>query len=227
MAMQCWTVKRRISAYLDDSTQEKERLALRLHLRDCEPCSQIAEGHRRMRFALQALPAKTPPPAFTVRVLAARSLAESMTMRRRMERWSHRLKLVLDNLMKPLALPAAGGLCAALLLFTSLVPNFSGAFRFGSLTDVPTGLSTEAAVKSLAPIGFEYGDAEVDLRIDDQGRIINYSIVGSQGLEKEALRRSIENNLLFTQFTPATAFGVPITGTLRLSFRSSRIDVKG
>ncbi|MGI8743406.1 MAG: anti-sigma factor family protein [Bryobacteraceae bacterium] len=227
--MKCWTAKRKISAYLDNSAQEQERLDLRVHLRDCEACSQTAEGHRRMRLALRSLTPRTPPPEFTeyVRVLGTLSLAQSTTRRGRIRSWAGRLKLALDNLMKPVALPAAGGLCAALLLFTSLVPNFSGAFRFGSLTDVPTGLSTGAAVKRLAPIGFQYGDAEVDLRIDDQGRIINYSIAGGHGLEKDALRRSIENNLLFTQFTPATAFGVPITGTLRLSFRSSRIDVKG
>ena len=162
-----------------------------------------------------------------LRVSASRERAKITATKSRVGFSFDHVGLALDNLMKPLALPAAGGLCVAVLLFMILVPTFSGAFYMGSAIDVPTGLSTGPTVKSLAPIGFRYGDAEVDLRIDDQGRIINYSIVGGQGIEKDALRRSIENNLLFTQFTPATAFGIPITGTLRLSFRSSRIDVKG
>lgn len=163
-----------------------------------------------------------------LRIAASRELARNAQSASRLPGWARRLKLALDNLMKPLALPAAGGLCAAILLFaTILVPTFSGAFYLAPAGDVPIGLSTDPVLKSMAPIGFHYGDAEVNLRIDEQGRIVNYSIVGGQGLEKDAMRRSIENNLLFTQFTPATAFGVPVTGTIRLSFRSSRIDVKG
>lgn len=200
MNMKCWTVKRHSS-----------------------------DNQRRIRQALRSLPHRTPPAELTVRlrVSASHERARNTGRKSRAGFSFDRLGLALDNLMKSLALPAAGGLCAAILLFMILIPTFSGAFYMGTAIDVPTGLSTGPAVKSLAPIGFQYGDAEVDLRIDEQGRIINYSIVGGQGIEKDALRRSIENNLLFTQFTPATAFGIPITSTLRLSFSSSRIDVKG
>ena len=190
---------------------------------------QSPENQRRIRQALRSLPSRTPPADVTMRlrVSASRERVRNVLKRSRFRGWFDHIALSLDNLMKPVALPAAGGLCAAILLFMILVPTFSGAFYMGSAMDVPTGLSTGPTLKTLAPMGFHYGDAEVDLRIDEQGRIINYSIVGGQGMEKDALRRSIENNLLFTQFTPATAFGIPITSTLRLSFRSSRIDVKG
>jgi hypothetical protein len=33
--------------------------------------------------------------------------------------------------------------------------------------------------------------------------------------------------LLFTEFTPATSFGQPMSSKTRLWFRTSRIDVKG
>src|SRR5437588_2023733 len=224
MFMKCWTVRRKISSSLDESLPDKEGLALRMHLRDCGGCSRRSEVYRLSRRALRSLPQRIPPVELTtrLRVVASRARAQSAAGRSGIRGWTDRLKLALDNLMKPLALPAAGGLCAALLLFTILVPTFSGAFFLVSAGDVPTGLSTDPVLKSMAPIGFHYGDAEVDLRIDEQGRIINYSIVGGQGLDKDAMRRSIENNLLFTQFAPATAFGVPVTGTLRLSFRRSR-----
>jgi hypothetical protein len=227
--MKCWTVRRRFSAYLDSSLPEKEGLALRAHLRDCGACSRRSDGYRLSRRALRSLPPRTPPMDLTMRlrIAASRERAQNASSGSRFRAWAGGFKLALDNLMKPLALPAAGGLCAAILLFTILVPTFSGAFYLVSGGDVPTGLSTNPVLKSTAPIGFHYGDAEVDLRIDEQGRIINYSIVGSQGLDKDAMRRSIENNLLFTQFAPATAFGIPVTGSLRISFRSSRIDVKG
>jgi hypothetical protein len=41
------------------------------------------------------------------------------------------------------------------------------------------------------------------------------------------MRRRLENMLLFTEFVPATQFGVPTTSRLRLPVVSSRVEVKG
>ncbi len=227
--MRCWKVKRKISAYLDNHLADTDRREVRDHLAACLECSQDSDGILRTRMAVRTLTPKTPPPDLVVklRVLASRERATGFDTQSRFRGWLSSAKVVLDNLMRPVALPAAGGLCAAVLLFMSLVSTFSRYYYPATGGDIPTVLSTAPAVKSVMPIGFYLGDAEVDLRIDEQGRIVNYSIVGGQGGERDVLRRCIENNLLFTQFTPATAFGVPISGTLRLSFRSSRIDVKG
>ena len=216
--MKCWTVRRSFLAYLDNALTDKDHLAVRVHLHECGARSRRADGYLLSRRALGSLPQRTPPGELTarLRVVASHELARATGKRATHYGWPGRLKLALDNLMKPLALPAAGGLCTAILLFGILVPTFSSAFVLPA-GDVPTALSTDPVLKSMAPIGFHYGDAEVDLRIDEQGRIINYSIVGSQGIDKDAMGRSIENNLLFTQFTPATAFGVPVTGRYRLS----------
>jgi hypothetical protein len=140
-------------------------------------------------------------------------------------RWREGFHLSLQNLMKPLALPLVGGIGSAVLLFGALMPSF---IQHRTPGDVPTGLSTQPLVKSMAPLGFmDAGDAVVDLRIDGEGRIVNYSIIGTDGQKADQVRRSIENNLLFTTFQPATAFGLPIAGTIRISFRSSRIEVRG
>ena len=189
------------------------------------------ERQQAMRAALRSLPRMAPPADLTMRlrIMASKEHLADRQTASRFRLWMNRSSLALDNLMQPIALPAAGGLCAALLLFMSLVPAFKSN-RF-SVEDVPLcdlSPSTEPTLRSMAPIGFSYGDAQVDLRIDKHGRIVNYSIVGGQpGVETDALNRSIKNNLLFTTFTPATSFGVPISSSLRLSFQSSRIDVKG
>ena len=97
-----------------------------------------------------------------------------------------------------------------------------------TLTDVPTALYTDATVKSISPVGFSDEDVVVELTIDDQGRILSYSIPDCPHMLKSpALRRNIESSLLFTQFTPATTFGQPMSGKIRLSFRNSSINVKG
>jgi hypothetical protein len=89
-------------------------------------------------------------------------------------------------------------------------------------------LTTQAAVKLTAPVSFDdAGDVIVDVGIDGDGRMIDYKIVSGSYPNDEALRRSIAGVLLLTRFTPATSFGQPVEGRLRLSLRSSHIDVKG
>ena len=48
-------------------------------------------------------------------------------------RWRDRVELSLRNLMRPLALPAVGGLCSAVFLFSTLVPMFKSAFAMSEL----------------------------------------------------------------------------------------------
>jgi hypothetical protein len=173
----------------------------------------------------------SPPDELTIqlRVLASKERSQYKPPVPWVRNCGDRLKLFLDNLMKPLAIPAAGGLTAAVILFTCFMPTLGFDYRVPPAEDIPiyeVAPSTDPILRSVPPIGFQFGDAEVDLRIDAKGRIINCWIV-SGDRESSALRRSIENNLLFTTFTPATAYGVPTVGKIRLSFRTSRIDVKG
>jgi len=198
---------------------------------NCGDCARESERYQRIREALRSLPQRTPPPDLTLRLRVAASKARADAMRpSAWDRWCDRAQLSFSNLMRPLALPLAGGLCSALFLFSALVaPTFKSTFAMDKtpLWDVPTTLTTQPMVKS-ALIGFNDGEAVVDLTIDHQGKIVNYSIVSAPGKQGDALRRSIENSLLFTEFWPATAFGRPVAGTIRISFRnSSRIEVKG
>ncbi|HXA66855.1 MAG TPA: zf-HC2 domain-containing protein [Bryobacteraceae bacterium] len=226
------TVRRKAAAYAENALSQEERREMRQHMQDCQVCARESERYQRIREALRSLPRRTPPSDLTVRLRVAASQARTQTANGASDwtRLRDRLQLALSNLMRPLALPLAGGLCAALVLFSALVPTFTSAFASNKadvLLDVPTMLTTEPSLKYMAPIAFAEADAIVDLNIDDQGRIVNYSIVSAPG-QTEQLRRRIENNLLFTEFWPATAFGKPIAGTVRISFHnSSHVEVKG
>jgi len=212
-------------ADLDHLTPEAERQAVAAHLRVCRSCSEEGAERERIRAAMRALPRMAPPPdlAVRLRVMASRE------RQRRATGWLPRLAtnihLAFDGLMRPLAVPLAGGVLSALLLFALLVPSFAWV---PSAQDIPIGLSTDATVKSMAPIGFADGEAVVDVTIDDQGHMVDYNIVRDRGTEvNESFRRSVENALLFTVFTPRTAFGMPVGGKLRLTFRTSSVEVKG
>jgi hypothetical protein len=230
--MECLKVRRKASAYADNALSQEERREMRQHMQDCQVCARESERYQRFREALRSLPRRVPPSDLTVRLRVAASQARTRTAdgASPWTRARDRFQLALSNLMRPLALPLAGGLCAALVLFSALVPTFTATFAINktdALVDVPTMLTTEPSLKYMAPIAFAEADAVVDLNIDDQGRIVNYSIVSAPG-QTEQLRRRIENNLLFTEFWPATAFGKPISGTVRISFHnSSHVEVKG
>jgi hypothetical protein len=177
---------------------------------------------------LRGLRPRVPPPGLTtsLRVLASRE-------RRRMgAAWGDRLRLFATNLMRPLALPFAGGVCSAVVLFSMwLVPTYP--VRGEGSFDVPTMLTTQATVRGTGPIGATGDDVIVDVIVmpnsDGYGRMVDYTVVSPHGAPvDEALRRNIENRLLFTEFTPATAFGQPTASRIRLYLqRSSHIDVKG
>jgi hypothetical protein len=183
----------------------------------------ISDG--QISHALRSLPRRLPPASLrsSLRVMASRE-----KQRREYGRTAiamDRLHMFADNLMRPLALPFAGGVFSTVILFSMwLGPMYS--VRASTSSDVPTILTTEATVKVTAPIA-SAGDATVDVTVDGEGRMIGYTVLSGDVDQDEALRRSIESVLLMTRFTPATAFGQPVSGRIRLSLHSSHIDVKG
>jgi hypothetical protein len=133
--------------------------------------------------------------------------------------------LWVENLMRPLAIPLAGGLVSAMLLFSMLMPTF--AFQRNLSNDVQVALFTEPAVKAQNPFALPDEDIVIEVTIDGQGRVIDYAVTqGPSLLKNHELRRAIENKLLFMEFTPATAFGAPRFGKMYLSFNRTLVTVK-
>jgi hypothetical protein len=229
--MKCSVAKRNIAAYLENAVSEQERRELGSHLRACRSCTDVCERHLRLRAAVRSLPTRQAPKELSVRLRVMAS--QEFNLRIGVTHtWFERFRFRTNELLRPLAVPLTGGFVAAVLLFAALAPSFAHA-RAASATDVPCVLFTQPSLESVGPIGFTPADAVVDLRIDQQGRIVNYSIVESTG-HIDAVHRSIENSLLFTRFKPATLApnscpdcGVSTSGTIRLQLRSSHIEVKG
>jgi hypothetical protein len=174
---------------------------------------------------------RVPPASFStsLRVLASRERQRFLsrrTLAQTFSSWQDRARLFANNLMRPLALPFAGGLFSAAVLFSVLVSTYP--LRGNMAFDVPTALSTNPLVSRTAPFGNSSEDVVVDVTVDGNGRMIEYAIVGGpDGIKGAALRRSIENMLLFTEFLPATSFGHPTPGKVRLVLQNSQIEVKG
>jgi anti-sigma factor RsiW len=229
--MKCQAVDRRVSAYLDGLLSAEERRHIEAHLDGCPACALQTQQLAQLRTRLRALPARTPPPHLTtrLRVLASRERAQVAIRASHgalIRHWLEHTSLIAHNLMRPLALPFAGGLVSALVLFSMLVPQFPG--RTVVSDDVPTMLTTEATVKSAMSYGLGDDDIVVDVLVDESGRMLDYWVPDGQGWAGDPqLRQSIEKTLVCTQFTPATMFGQPASGKLRITLRRSHVEVKG
>jgi hypothetical protein len=181
---------------------------------------------------LRTMPPRVAPAELdtSLRIIASREAQRRRGRASWAIRWSlmqQDLRLWANNLMRPLAIPTAGGFVSALLLFAVLAPSLAIPPVAAKTSDVPTVLWTDPTVKNFLPIGFEGdGDLVVEITVDENGKLVDYSIPNTG----DTLRRmdpSIENQILFTQFTPATRLGQPASGKVKITFRSSRIDVKG
>jgi hypothetical protein len=157
--------------------------------------------------------------------------------------WFDRAGLFFRDLMRPLALPLAGGIFSTVVLFSIFGPIYSAQGRNGFDIPVPFSPRSQATVltsdrggqrdptvlKTAPMLAYGADDVIVDVMVDGQGRMIDYTIVSGDASNNDALRRSIGALLLLTEFHPATTLGRPVAGRVRLSLSASHssIDVKG
>jgi hypothetical protein len=182
---------------------------------------------RAVRRAVKSLPEPVPPAELQtrLRVVASREAARRRALAHR-GYWLAELRGWCGALMRPLAIPTAGGFASALVLFAMLAPSLivREVANAQAVEDVPTVLYTDPTVKSYLPMSYEGHDVVVDVSVDVQGRLLDYAVSGTNS---PAILKSIQSHLLTMHFNPATTFGQPTSGRVRIFFRTSRIDVKG
>jgi hypothetical protein len=151
-----------------------------------------------------------------------------VSLRATFDYWGDRARLWMYNLMRPVALPVAGGLLSAVFIFSMLAPMYINQPRH-VVADVPTTLARPAALKNtIYSVGLIATDIVVDVWVDGTGRLVSYEIPPGQRVAMSSgLRRSIENALICTEYEPATMFGQPKSGKLRIILRHNPVEVKG
>jgi hypothetical protein len=189
-------------------------------------CGRLDEDRDEVRSALRSLPRLAVPHTLTSRLL----VSASYDRERRLgagefsspwRRWLTRLNLIVNDLMRPLAVPAAGGVLSSVLIFTSLVNTF--AVQMPAQDDVPLGDYTQASVDIVSPFGFTGSEMTVELSIDKYGRVDGFSTHNVK-LTREEMNH-LGHLVLFSTFSPARADGQPVSGKVIL--KSFGIDVQG
>lgn len=234
---QCANVDRLLASLLDGQLKAETRVKLDTHVRECRTCAGKAEAQIQLRETLRALPTPLAPSRLTTSLLVLASKEQQrrairVNWRTRLTNLAERIRLFADNLMRPLAVPAAGGLAGGIMSTFCLLglfgPNLIQQARAAHIADIPTGLFTEARLAgTLMPLSTsEPGELTVEVTIDEQGRMLDYRLPEGPKIQ-DAARRALENDLLFTRFTPATAFGQPVLGKVTIRFHHAEIDIKG
>lgn len=231
--MTCRAVRKNLSGYLDGTAPSREHPRIREHLVDCAECSDLLERYQRLSMLLARTEPVAPPPD-----LALRIRLEASRLRNR-PTWTHRVAarcwLLCRNIVQPLAVPATGGILAALLTFAVLTQSLIVGVQFGTVRgDLPLHLIQPARLESLAPFpvsdfGGGSGSAEahaivVEASVDSRGEVLDYRILS--GSDTPAVRRQLDQVLMFSSFSPQLSFGRPTSaGRVILSF--SEVRVKG
>jgi hypothetical protein len=128
-----------------------------------------------------------------------------------------------NNAVRAFMVPAMAGMVSAVIIF-GLMIGMIMPMPLRAADDIPTGLYTPPELSS-SPFGYDPGQAEnavvVEAFVDPSGRVQEFRVL--QGPEE--LPSELKNMLLFTQFRPATSFGLPTSGRAILTFTG--ISVRG
>jgi len=238
--MKCHTVQNKLAGYLDDAitggARVEERVQISQHLEACNVCREELERFRKLSVLLSRVPQDIPPAGLAVRIKVAAAQAQhSQDWPSRMRRIKDRAEILLDNVFRPLTVPATGGFFSAILVFVLVLQMIVPGITVQAVqNDVDLNLMRQAKLLSLSdyPQAWapEQHDLELslphglllDVTVDAQGHMTDYQILsGPSSLE---LRRQLDQMLLFSRFSPMLSFGRPTAGGhVILSFSAVRV----
>jgi hypothetical protein len=230
--LNCKSVRGALWDYSDGSLDATDSLLVDMHIGECRECELHRAEVRSMRHGLKGLPevGVTQMLSTRLKVMASRERSR-LVLRRdlsaRFRELKATLRLMFDNLLRPIAVPAAGGLMASFLCFGAIVDNLHVHAPWENdawSNDIPVGLFTQVVMNDVSPFSVDGRDVIVQLTVDSNGAVTDFEVPQSNSVSAEELRE-IGNLVLFSSFTPATAFGQRVTGKILVSI--SHMNVRG
>lgn len=217
--LNCKVVRDSLWEFAAGRMDESELNSVESHLGVCRECASQGREVRSLRFGLKQLPSIPVPAMVTTKLLINASRERSRRLGR--QNFGQWLKLFFENLFKPFAVPAAGGMLASFLCFGVLIEGLQVSAHWNDA--MPLGAHTEIAINELTPFCFGGRDVMFQLTVDEGGNVVDYMPQSSNPSPEEM--REIGNLVLYSTFTPATRFGQAISS--KRLFLHSHISVKG
>ncbi len=215
--MKCWSAKRRIADYVDGRLRGSEHSRVAAHLRGCASCSLRFEQIHSVRSALGSLPGTVSPAALSTALRVKASQERQVTLAThgsRLQRIWDQWKMRLDDFMRPLTIPATGGLLSSLILFGGF------AFTVGSTSSV---VNYEVPVlyanlhANLVPLQLQ-SSVTLTLSLDGNGRITDYTAQGASASFVGDVRDLSYNNIAVPPFRTVLALRQPVSSDISIRF---------
>lgn len=217
--MKCWSTNRRIVDYVDGRLRASERSRLASHLRDCASCSLRFEEIRSVRLALGSLPQTVSPPSLrtTLRVTASQERQAALEARgSRLQRIWKRWKLRLDEFMRPLTIPATGGLLSSVVLFAAFAFTIESTASVVSY-EVPVFNATHLDA-TLVPFQLQSA-VTLNMSLDENGRITDYSARGDSDWFVGDASRLQGDNIALPAFRSVLELAQPVRSDISIKFK--------
>jgi hypothetical protein len=224
--LNCKSVRSTLWDYTAGTLDPSESLMVAAHLGECGECNLHRAEVRSVRTGLKHLPQMNVSPLLRtrLRVIASRERSRQALRRNlaaRMADLRSRAKLVFDNLLRPIAVPAVGGMLASFLCFAVIVDTLH--YHPEWQNDIPIGLFTQVAIDDASPFSVNGKDVLVQLTIDRNGTVSDFEV--PQGTASPEELKEIGNLVLYSSFTPATHDGQPVTGKILVTI--NHINIRG
>jgi hypothetical protein len=238
--MKCTTVRTKLAGYLDDAltgtTSVAERVQIGEHLNGCTVCRAELERFRKLSVLLSRMPKNGPPADLAVRIKVAAAQAQnSHDWSSRFGRVRDRAEILLDNVFRPLTVPATGGVFSAIVVFVLVLQLMVPGTTVRAVSnDVPLNILRPAELLTLSDYPQAWGSEQHELElslpqglqvyvtVDARGQMVDYEILS--GPASPSLRHQLDEILLFSRFRPMMSFGRPTSGGhVILSFSAVRV----
>jgi hypothetical protein len=239
--MNCSSVRTKLPGYLDDGlsgpSRVLDRVKVREHLDECSQCREELQRFRKLGVLLSRLPRQLPPADLATRIRVAAAQAQaSQGWRARLLQIQNRIEILLDNVFRPVALPATGGFVSAIFVFVLVFQILAPGITVRAVeNDVPINLMRPAELLSLSeypPSWAPEHDGElalphgllIDVTVDADGGMTGYQILS--GPHTDDMRHQLDQLLMFSRFTPMLSFGRR-TGGGHVILSFSAVHVRG
>lgn len=210
-----------VSSLLDGGMSAAEKKRAMAHVNSCGACHTRFQAAYQLRRNMLGMGEARIPDDLVSRLQVVASHERQRQMRRvNLSAFARhigaRVSLFFDNMMRPRALPFAGGVISALLMVGIWFPAKASK---QTVEDVPLYAWGYNGPSPLQVRATGAGDAVLELTIDERGRVMDYTLISGQ------MTPELGSMILLSRFNPATLFGRPTSG--KLLYRLSQISVIG
>ena len=213
-----------MSLFIDSMVNPEEEERLRSHLPQCASCSRQLQAFISLRNLIAG--SETVPVPEDLQLDARLKLSRERRPNDR-NRWQARV----DNILKPLAVPAVMGIALSLMGIVILFGSLFAPREVHAKNDLggplvatyePPQTTTPTLKRFSRTISPDLEQAlSIQTEVSDKGLIVDYSIIG--GSRSANVDQWLQEMLLLAQFRPATSWGNPVPSRVILSF----VNVRG